>query len=113
MRSWFAERAKLKTALRRLKRIPTLLVWGDLDCTVSLRSAAKLKRKLRGSELIVLPGRGHAAFEEAPEESNRIMLEWLGGPSLSTPRLRSLPGTASFAKRVKGTTAMRRLSPGT
>jgi len=113
IRCWFTERARLKAALRRLKRIPTLLVWGGRDCTVSLRSAAKLRRKLRGSELIVLPGRGHAVFEEAPEESNRIMLEWLGGLSLSTPRLRDMPRAVSVAGRTRGTGAMRRLSPGT
>src|ERR1700733_3567310 len=47
-----------------------------------------LPRKLRGSELIVRPGGGHSVFEESPEDSNRIMLEWLGRHSLSTPRLR-------------------------
>ena len=113
IRCWFAERAKLRSALRRVKQIPTLLVWGDRDCTVSLSSAAKLKRKLRGSELIVLPGGGHSVFEETPDESNRIMLEWLGRHSLSTPRLRGLLRTASVARRTRGTAGMRRLSPGT
>jgi 4,5:9,10-diseco-3-hydroxy-5,9,17-trioxoandrosta-1(10),2-diene-4-oate hydrolase len=113
MRCWFAERAKLKAALRRVKRIPTLLVWGDHDFTVSLSSAAKLKRKLRGSELVVLPGCGHSVFEDVPEESNRIMLEWLDRHPLSTPGLRDLPRTAPVARRSKGTAALRRLSPGT
>jgi 4,5:9,10-diseco-3-hydroxy-5,9,17-trioxoandrosta-1(10),2-diene-4-oate hydrolase len=113
VRCWFAERAKLRSALRRVKRIPTLLVWGDRDCTVSLSSAVKLKRKLRGSELIVLPGGGHSVFEETPEESNRIVLEWLGRNPLSTPRLCGLPRAASDTRRTKGNAAMRRLSPGT
>jgi alpha-beta hydrolase superfamily lysophospholipase len=104
--------AKLRTALHRVKRIPTLLVWGDRDCTVSLNSAIKLKRKLRASELIVLPGGGHSVFEETPEESNRIMLEWLGRHSLSTPRLGNLPRAAYVARRTRGTAAMRRFSPG-
>jgi pimeloyl-ACP methyl ester carboxylesterase len=112
IRCWFPEMAKLRTALHRVKRIPTLLVWGDRDCTVSLSSAIKLKRKLRASELIVLPGGGHSVFEETPEESNRIMLEWLGRRSLSTPRLRNLPRAASLTRRTRGTAAMRRLSPG-
>jgi 4,5:9,10-diseco-3-hydroxy-5,9,17-trioxoandrosta-1(10),2-diene-4-oate hydrolase len=113
IRCWFAERAKLRTALRRVKQIPTLLVWGDHDCTVTLKSAVKLHHKLRGSELIVLPCGGHCVFEETPEESNRIMLEWLGRQSLSTPRLRVQPRATSVAKRTKGTVTMRRLSPGT
>jgi pimeloyl-ACP methyl ester carboxylesterase len=91
IRCWFAERAKLRTALRRVKRIPTLLVWGDHDCTVSPKSAVKLHHKLLASELLVLPGVGHSVFEETPEQSNRIMLEWLGRHPLSTPRLRDLP----------------------
>jgi 4,5:9,10-diseco-3-hydroxy-5,9,17-trioxoandrosta-1(10),2-diene-4-oate hydrolase len=91
---WFAEMAKLRNALSRVKRIPTLLVWGDRDCTVSLSSAIKLKRKLRGAKLIVLPGGGHSVFEETPEVANRIMLEWLGRHSSSNPRLRKLPRTA-------------------
>jgi len=106
IRCWFAEMAKLKAALRRLKRIPTLLVWGDRDCTVSLSSANKLNRKLRASELIVLPGCGHSVFEEAPEESNRIMLEWLGRHPLSTPRLqcaaRAVDGQTEIALQLGG-----------
>jgi 4,5:9,10-diseco-3-hydroxy-5,9,17-trioxoandrosta-1(10),2-diene-4-oate hydrolase len=112
VRCWFAERAKLKNALGRVKRIPTLLVWGDRDCTVSLSSAIKLKRKLRGSELIVLPGGGHSVFEETPEESNRIMLEWLDRHSSFAPRLRNLPRAASGARKTRGTPGMHRLSPG-
>jgi pimeloyl-ACP methyl ester carboxylesterase len=113
LRCWFADRAKLKAALRCVKRIPTLLVWGDRDCTVSLCSAFQLKRKLRRSELIVLPGVGHAVFEETPEESNRVMVDWLGRHPLSAQRLRDLPRAASVKARTRGTAAMRRLSPGT
>ncbi len=94
IRCWCAEMAALEAAIRCIKQIPTLLVWGDCDCTVSLSSAIHLNRKLRGSELIVLPGGGHSVFEETPEESNRIMLEWLGRHSLSTPSRRNLPHAA-------------------
>ena len=113
IRCWFAEMSGLKSALCRVKRIPTLLVWGDRDCTVSLISGNKLKRRLRGSKLIVLPGGGHSVFEETPEEANRIMREWLGRHSLFTPRLRELPWAASVARRARGPAAMRHLSPGT
>jgi pimeloyl-ACP methyl ester carboxylesterase len=112
IRCWCAEMAALETAIRRVKRIPTLLVWGDRDCTVSLSSATHLSRKLRASELIVLPGGGHSVFEETPDESNRIMLEWLGRHSSSTPRLRDLPRTASIARRTMPLTHNRHLSPG-
>ena len=107
VRGWFSERAKLKAALGRVKRVPTLLVWGDRDCTVSLDSAVKLKRKLRSSDLIVLPGGGHAVFEETPEPVNQLVLEWLGRHPLSAP-----PRAVSIARRNRNTATIRRLSPG-
>ena len=113
IRCWFAERAKLRSALHRVKRVPTLLVWGDHDYTVSLKSAVKLHHKLLASELIVLPGVGHAVFEEMPEESNRIMVEWLGRHPSSTPRQRDLPRAVSAARRTKGTARSIHYFPGT
>jgi pimeloyl-ACP methyl ester carboxylesterase len=112
-RSWFAEEAKLKAALRRLKRVPTLLVWGERDCTVSPSSGIKLSRRLRASELIVVPGGGHSVFEHAPEEPNRIMLEWLEQHPMTAPRRRGLSRVAPIAGRARRTTAVRSLSPGT
>ncbi|MFZ0518091.1 MAG: alpha/beta hydrolase [Acidobacteriaceae bacterium] len=97
IRCWCAEMATLKAAIGHLKRTPTLLIWGDRDYTVSLSSAIQLKRRLRTSELIVLPGGGHSVFEEAPEEANRVMLEWLGRHSSSTSRLRHPPRIVSVA----------------
>jgi 4,5:9,10-diseco-3-hydroxy-5,9,17-trioxoandrosta-1(10),2-diene-4-oate hydrolase len=111
IRCWFPERAKLKAALGRVK-IPTLLVWGDRDCTVSLSSAFKLNRRLSGSDLIVLPGGGHAIFEETPKQANRIVLEWLGRHPLSTPWSRSTLRAVPIAKRNRSA-AIGRLSPGT
>jgi 4,5:9,10-diseco-3-hydroxy-5,9,17-trioxoandrosta-1(10),2-diene-4-oate hydrolase len=111
IRCWYAEMAILEAAIRSVKGIPTLLVWGDRDCTVSLSSAIELNRRLRDSELIVLPGGGHSVFEETPEESNRIMLEWLGRYSPSTRRLDNLPRAPSVARRTRPRSQRRRLSP--
>jgi 4,5:9,10-diseco-3-hydroxy-5,9,17-trioxoandrosta-1(10),2-diene-4-oate hydrolase len=112
IRSWFSDMAMLKTSLHRVKRIPTLLVWGDCDCTVSLSSAVELKRKLRASELIVLPGGGHSVFEEAPEKANSIMLEWLGRHAFSDPDRQNPRRVTSFVKRTKSTVAKQPLSLG-
>jgi pimeloyl-ACP methyl ester carboxylesterase len=111
IRCWPSERAKLKAALGRVKRIPTLLVWGDQDCTVTMSSAVKLNRKLTGSELIVLPG-GHAVFEEAPELANSIMLQWLARHPSPITQQRDKPKALSVAGRSRSTTAIRHLSPG-
>jgi pimeloyl-ACP methyl ester carboxylesterase len=89
--SWFAEMSRLEAVLRRVARIPTLLVWGDRDSTVSLASGIQLHHKLRASELVVLPG-GHSVFEESPEESNRIMLEWLDRHPLPALPASIVPG---------------------
>jgi pimeloyl-ACP methyl ester carboxylesterase len=112
VRGWRAERAKLKAALRRVKRTPMLLVWGDEDRTVSLSSAVKLHRKLRGSELVVVPGGGHGVFEETPEEANRIMLEWLSRDA-SAWKPRHERRTAPIGGRTRSVAAARRLSAGT
>lgn len=88
IRGWYGEMVRLKQTLSRVARVPTLLVWGSNDCTVSLSSGLRLKRKLRGAQLIVVRGAGHTVFEERPEEANRIMLSWLAKHPLSAaPRV--------------------------
>jgi pimeloyl-ACP methyl ester carboxylesterase len=101
-RGWFAEEAKLKAALRRVKRVPTLLVWGDRDCTVSLSSGIRLHRKLRASELMVVPGGGHSVFEEAAEAANRMMLEWLRRHPVLAPGERDRRRVVAGVRRARG-----------
>jgi len=76
VRGWFAEMKKLEAVLPEVAKTPTLLVWGDRDRVVSLKSAGRLQREI-GAELVVIPGGGHLVFEEFPQEVNRIMTEWL------------------------------------
>ncbi|MGA9671786.1 MAG: alpha/beta fold hydrolase [Terracidiphilus sp.] len=113
LRGWFSERAKLRAALGRLKRTPTLLVWGDRDCTISLNSGVRLNRTLNGSELIVLPGGGHTVFEEMPEQVNQIVLDWLSRHPWSTQRKRDSFRAVPIMSRNRGSGDIRRLSPGT
>ena len=61
---------------------PTLVLVGDRDThrrgTGShLEQSEYLARELPDAELIVLPGVKHGYFWEAPEESARVVLEWL------------------------------------
>jgi len=79
LRCWFTEMSRLASALQRIRKKRILLVWGDHDYTVSLRSGMKLHRKLRASELVVIRGAGHSAFEEMAERSSQIVLSWLSG----------------------------------
>jgi pimeloyl-ACP methyl ester carboxylesterase len=108
VRGWFQDMAKLKAALPSVAVIPTQLVWGDSDRAVSLVSGRALNRALSASTLTVFPGGGHILFEEMPEESNRIMLEWLQRdevfdlvPSLKSARLRDqTPRSVAVAART-------------
>jgi pimeloyl-ACP methyl ester carboxylesterase len=85
VRNWFAEMAKLEAVLPRVAGIPTLLLWGDRDGAVDPASAAPLQRVLQRSELHTLPGGGHILFEEFPQQTDRLLLEWLRCGTLSSP----------------------------
>ena len=76
---WFEDMKKLHAALARLAEKPTLLIWGDRDRAVNLTSARRLQDTLAQSELLILPGAGHLAFEEMPEMCNLLMRDWLLG----------------------------------
>jgi pimeloyl-ACP methyl ester carboxylesterase len=117
IRGWFGEMARLKKTLSRVPRVPTLLVWGNNDCTVSLASGLRLKRTLRGSQLIVVRDGGHTIFEERPEEANRIMLAWLARHPVTAQRVglryvrskREMAGSAKAMRRLPTGAAMRHL----
>ena len=104
LRTWFADRARLRRALRRLTALPTLLVWGDKDYTMSLASGQRLHRRLRASELVVVPGCGHSIFEEAPDRANRILLDWLARHPL--PVIQLAPQPVVPARRRKPATSL-------
>jgi len=75
--TWFADMAGLETALRRVRPFPTLLVWGDRDRAVAMKSAEDLQRYFDRVEFEVLPGAGHLPYEECPEALARIVNSFL------------------------------------
>ena len=77
IRGWSSDMGRLAVALSKIAEKPTLLIWGDRDRAVGLRSAQSLQRVLQRSRLMVLPEVGHIPFEEMPEACNRAMGEWL------------------------------------
>jgi pimeloyl-ACP methyl ester carboxylesterase len=76
LKTFIAEIEALREKLSELRKIPTLLIWGDRDPVVELDSGLQLQQAL-GAELVVMRGIGHLPYEESPEEFSRIVLEYL------------------------------------
>ncbi|MDP5053972.1 MAG: alpha/beta hydrolase, partial [Congregibacter sp.] len=54
--------------LRQIK-VPTLLLWGELDGAIPISNAADYLAELGNSQLVPLPGLGHLPQEEDPARS--------------------------------------------
>jgi pimeloyl-ACP methyl ester carboxylesterase len=80
LRSWNRDLKELESALPRISAIPTLLIWGSLDAAVDPASAPKLEAKFHNCRLMMLEGIGHLPYEEAPEEFNQVVREFLLQP---------------------------------
>ncbi len=64
-----------------LIEVPTLVVAGRLDRTVPLRSKVALAQAVPGARLEVIENSGHATPLDAPDEFNRILLEFISEPT--------------------------------
>jgi pimeloyl-ACP methyl ester carboxylesterase len=123
VRGWFADMHKLKTSLTSVADVPKLLIWGDRDRAVSVASGHHLNRELGQSSLVVVEGAGHVVFEELPELSNRLMVEWLNRDedTYARPFHSAVPAsvrpdyeasrTAALGGRTPAGATLRRLSP--
>jgi pimeloyl-ACP methyl ester carboxylesterase len=77
VRNWTADLAELERALPKIRDYPTLLMWGTKDRAVDFRSAEPLRRNFRNARLVAFDGVGHLPYEEAPEDFNRALIEFL------------------------------------
>jgi pimeloyl-ACP methyl ester carboxylesterase len=77
VKTWQKDMEALRQTYRRLGDHPVLLLWGARDGAVLPESARELQRRILNSELRVLPTVGHLPYEEAPQEFNRIVVEFL------------------------------------
>jgi pimeloyl-ACP methyl ester carboxylesterase len=98
LRTWHKDMSGLRRALRRALKTPGLIVWGDCDRAVPLRSAAALRKHLRHSELITLPGIGHRPAEETPKLVARIIHEWLE-KHVAAPSIHYSPNSSASQAR--------------
>ena len=77
VRTWLADLAELERTLPTIRNYPTLLMWGTRDRAVSYRSAETLRQNFSDCRLVTFKGVGHLPYEEAPEEFNRALIEFL------------------------------------
>ncbi len=76
LRTWHTDMRELRLLLEAPFRLPTLLIWGDHDRAVPVSTAASLQRRLRHSELHVLPGIGHRPAEEKAQLCAALVEDW-------------------------------------
>ncbi len=77
IRSWTDDMRSLGEVLGAVATLPTLLIWGERDRAVGVKSGERLA-ELLGARLMVIPGVGHLPFAETPEICNKALREWLG-----------------------------------
>jgi pimeloyl-ACP methyl ester carboxylesterase len=80
LETWLEDLEMLKTFLPMLANVPTLLIWGDADPAVYPESVEPLREYFRNCEYTNLPGVGHLPYEEAPEDFNRVVTDFLRRP---------------------------------
>jgi pimeloyl-ACP methyl ester carboxylesterase len=86
VKSWTADLAELESVLPTIRDYPTLLIWGTNDRAVYFQSAEPLRRNFRDARLVALEGVGHLPYEEAPEDFNRALVDFLiGAPCAQFP----------------------------
>ena len=86
VRNWTADLAELETSLPKIRDYPTLLIWGTRDRAVHFQSAEPLRRNFRDARLVAFEGVGHLPYEEAPEDFNRALIDFLTSCPLSVLR---------------------------
>jgi len=66
----------LKNRLHRITS-PTLVIWGEKDNFVPRAHGETYTDKIPGAKLTTIPGSGHSAHVEKPEEAARLVREFL------------------------------------
>ena len=79
LQRWDEDMEDLKAMLPRLRQVPSLLLWGDRDRAVSIRSGERLAEYFDHATLLVMPGAGHLPHEELPAVFGGVVNGFLGG----------------------------------
>ena len=80
---------------------PTLVLWGSADSWIPVRDGGRLATELPRGAFVVLPGIGHAAAEENPDEVNHLLVAFLkeGLPRVPENLAWSTPSSPSWPFR--------------
>ncbi len=76
---WERDMAELRAVLPKLRSVPALLLWGDRDRAVSLKSGERLAEYFDRAAMVVIPGAGHLPHEEFPGAFAGAVNGFLGG----------------------------------
>ena len=71
------ENIEAVTARYKTIRVPVLIIWGAEDEVVPVSVGKQFKRDIPNSELVILPECGHMPPEEEPQETNRLITQFL------------------------------------
>jgi len=93
VKNWTSDLVELERALPKIRDYPTLLIWGTKDRAVDFHSAEPLRRNFRDARLVTFEGVGHLPYEEAPEDFNRALIDFLA--SSQVPVLSSQKGVVT------------------
>jgi pimeloyl-ACP methyl ester carboxylesterase len=77
VKHWTADIDALEKALPKTRHFPTLLMWGTKDRAVDYRSAEALRKNFLDVRLVTFKGVGHLPYEEAPDEFNQALIDFL------------------------------------
>lgn len=77
LRSWSDDLKRIEAVLPLVGTVPALFLWGDRDRAVAPSSMRELHRRWKNSAKYLMAPIGHMPYEEAPEEFNRIVLDFL------------------------------------
>jgi pimeloyl-ACP methyl ester carboxylesterase len=98
--TWHEDMADLRHLLRKPITQSTLILWGDCDRAVPVRTAEKLRAHLRQSELHVLPGVGHRPAEEQPELTAGLIESWMLRAEAAAHQQHYKPNSSASQSRI-------------
>jgi pimeloyl-ACP methyl ester carboxylesterase len=77
VKHWTADIDALEKVLPKTRHYSTLLMWGTKDRAVDYRSAEPLRKNFQNVRLVTFKGVGHLPYEEAPDEFNQALIDFL------------------------------------